>query len=115
MADFSELEPLLHEWGLPTTRDRVVKRMNSSFEELEAFHAAMSPRLEEIIQFLNQFPLDAIPEEHRPLAWTALAMCEVDDAVSKWGAPTSPGACSPLRFSPKKNFNDTKPRPSGID
>lgn len=115
MPDFSELEPMIHEWGLPTLHDRVVKRMNSSFEELEAFHAAMTPRLEEIIQFLNEFPLDEIPEEHLPLAWTALAMCEVDDAVSKWGAPTSSGACSPLRFSPKENFNDTKHRASGIE
>lgn len=115
MPDFSELESHVREWGLPTTRDRVVKRMNSSFEELEAFHAAMIPRLEEIIQFLNEFPLDEIPGEHLPLAWTALAMCEVDDAVSKWGAPTSPDACSPLRFSPKKNFNDTKAQASGID
>lgn len=113
--DFTDLEPFVREWGLPTTHDRTVKRLNSSFAELESFHTAMTPRLDEIIQFLNQFPLDAIPERHQALACTALAMCEVDDAVSQGGAPTSPAALSPLRFSLKKNFNDNQPRVSEFE
>ena len=111
--DFTDLEPFVKQWGLPTTHDRLVKRLNSSFEDLTAFHAAMTPRLDEIIQFLTQFSLDAIPERYQALAWTTLAMCEVDDAVSKWGAPTSPLAASPLRFTYKKSFYDNKPQASG--
>jgi hypothetical protein len=113
--DFTDLEPFVKEWGLPTTHDRLVKRLNSSFEDLQSFHAAMSPRLDGIIEFLNQFPLDAIPEDYQALARTTLAMCEVDDAVSKWGAPTSPLAASPLRFTAKKSFYDNRPQESGIE
>jgi hypothetical protein len=110
--DFSELLPFVEGWGLPTTHDRMVKRLNSSFEELAAFHAAMLPRLDELISFLNQFPLDAIPDRYEGLTRAASAMCEVDDAVSRWGAPTSPAADTPLRFLPKKSFYDNRPRAS---
>ena len=113
--DFTDLEPFVREWGLATTHDRTVKRLNSSFAELESFHVAMTPRLDEIIEFLNQFPLDAIPERHQDLAYTALAMCEVDDAVSQWRAPTSPAAVSPLRFSLKKSFYDNQPQISEFE
>jgi hypothetical protein len=113
--DFSELEPFIRTWGLPTTQERMVKRLNSTFDELKAFHAAMLPRLDEIIQFLNQFPLNAIPERYRPLADAALAMCEVDDPVSKWGTVTLPEAGDPRRFTPKKSFYDNRPKASGID
>ena len=113
--DFADLEPFVRAWGLPTTHDRTVKRLNSSFAELESFHVAMIPRLDEIIKFLNQFPLDAIPERHQALACTALAMCEVDDAVSQWRAPTSPAAVRPLRFSLKKSFYDNQPQISEFE
>ena len=113
--DFSELDPFAQEWGLATTHERLVKRLASTFDELTTFHAAMTPRLDEIIQFLNQFPMTDIPEPYQPLASMALAMCEVDDAVSKWGSPTSPAAASPLRFTSKKSFYDNKPVASGIE
>lgn len=113
--DFSELEPFSEAWGLPTTHDRLVKRLASTFKELQAFHAAMTPRLDEIIAFLNEFPMDDIPERYQPLSYMALAMCEVDDAVCKWGSPTSPAAASPLRFASKKSFYDNKPVASGIE
>jgi len=112
---FNELDFFTKAWGLPTTHDRLVKRLESTFEELKEFHAAMTPRLDEIIEFLNQFPTDDIPERYQALSFMALAMCEVDDAVSKWGSPTSPAAASPLRFTSKKSFYDNKPVASGIE
>jgi hypothetical protein len=66
-----ELKHLAHhvkEWGLPTFEARVRKRVDSSIEELSEFHSAMLPHLEKIIEFLNQWRLDEIPEEYHPLA-----------------------------------------------
>ncbi|MEQ8165046.1 MAG: hypothetical protein RIC93_03090 [Alphaproteobacteria bacterium] len=113
--DFSDLAPFVEEWGLPTTEDRMRKRLNSTFEELESFHAAMMPRLEEIIQFLNQYRLDEIPARYEKLANAALAMCEVDDPVSKWRTVTLPEAGDPRRFISKRSFYDNRPKSSGID
>lgn len=85
---------------------RVEKRLSSSLAELRMFHDAMLPRLPQIIQFLNQFPVNAIPAEHRALANAALAMCEVDDAVNKWRSPVLDDALDPRRFTMKTSFYD---------
>ena len=87
-TDFTELQPFIAQWGLASAHDRLHKRMSANMDDLRAFHSAMVPRLEEIIEFLNQFPVDDIPAEHQPLAHAALSVCEVDDAVQIWNAPT---------------------------
>ena len=106
--DFSDLDPYLMLWGLPASAERVAKRVRSSMAELRAFHDAMTPRLEEIIGYLNQFPVHEIPEVDRPLANAALAMCEVDNAVSKWKAPTLVSGVDVLGLTEKKTLYDSR-------
>ena len=79
--DFSDLGPFIEKWGLETAHERLQHRSTATMNELTAFHEAIVPRLKEIIEFLNRFPVDEIPEQHRPIACTALAVCEADDAV----------------------------------
>jgi hypothetical protein len=105
--DFSTLQPYVAAWALPTLQERRQRRLTSTLDELREFHAAMLPHLEPIIEFLNQFPLDDIPAQHRPLAWLALAMCEVDDPVTKWRSVTLDEALDPRKFSLKRSFYDT--------
>jgi hypothetical protein len=64
------------------------------------------PRLEEIIQFLNQWPLEEIADEHRRLSYAALAVCEVDGAVEIWKQPLLVPAADPNAFAPKRNYYD---------
>ena len=104
--DFSDLDRHVAEWGLETAHARLHKRVSGSLEEQQMFHAAIVPRLEAIIEFLNQFPLTAIPAEHLPLAYTALAVCEVDDAVSQWHAATLGIASDPRTWRVKEHFYD---------
>jgi hypothetical protein len=92
-------------------QQRREKRLGSTFEELKAFHDAMLPRLEEIIAFLDRFPVAAIPEPYRALSHAALAMCEVDDPVSKWRSVHLEDALDPRRFTIKKTFYDTTHSP----
>lgn len=106
MPDFSDLDVFVSQWGDPRAQERLRKRMGASMEELKSFHAAMVPRLEEIIDFLNQFPVDAIPDEYRPLAHAALAVCEVDDAVNLWGSPVLELASDPLGWRVKNSYYD---------
>lgn len=104
--DFSELDGFVAVWGLPTMQGRIEKRLTSSLAELRAFHDAMLPRLPQIIDFLNQFPVNAIPAEYQPLANAALAMCDVDDPVNKWRSPVLDEALDPRRFTVKTSFYD---------
>ena len=112
-AQLQVLDPYVAQWGLPTLQQRREKRLRSTLEELREFHDAMLPHLEAVIEFLNQFPPDRIPDEHRALGYAALAMCEVDDPVNKWRSVTLTEALDPRHFRIKRNFFDTAP-PQGF-
>ncbi len=104
--DFSGMDTQLAAWGLPTTEDRLEKRLESSMDEIRSFYEAMLPRLSEVIEYLNQFPLESIPEQDQPMARAALAMCEIDNAVNKWGAAVVDTGIDVRKFIPKKSFAD---------
>ena len=105
--DFSDLERFVDDWALATDAERLNKRMTSKFEELQEFHRAMNQRLEEVVEFLNQFPYDQIPPEHLQLAYLALAAVEVDDPVTMWRASDLDMAQDPRSWSNKDNYNDS--------
>lgn len=77
------IEPFLKEWGYRTTAERVVKRTSSSMEEINGFYETMLPWMEEILAYLDQYPLENIPSDATSIADLALAMCEVDNPV-RW-------------------------------
>lgn len=104
--DFTDLEAVVAAWGLDTAAKRLQKRAGSTFEEIEAFHAVIVPRLGEVIEFLNAFPVDGIPAEHRPLSYAALAALEVDDPVSLWRRPNLKMASDIRGWSTKQSFYD---------
>lgn len=104
--DLSGLEAEIAAWGLPTTEDRLEKRLSSSMDEIRRFYDAMLPRLPEIIEYLNQFSLQDIPAQDWPMARATLAMCEVDNAVNKWGVPVVDTGIDVRKFIPKKRFAD---------
>lgn len=104
--DLRALEPFIAVWGLPTTEARLERRLASGIEELRAYHDAVVPRLAEIIEYLNQFPLGGLSEEDQRLAWTALGVCEVDNAVNKWRTPILDTGIDIRRMVPKTGFYD---------
>ena len=105
-ADFSDLCEFISQWGLPTAHERLAKRMEASMDEIERFYQAIVPQLEAIIEFLNQFPVDRIPREHLPLAYTALAVCEIDDPVHVWKAPALELSADMRAWRVKENYYD---------
>lgn len=102
----SDIEDQINLWALPTTEDRLVKRMNSTMEEIKAFHYAMLPKLPAIIEYLNQFNLADLTGEDLKLSRAALAMCEVDNAVYKWKTPVLGTGIDILRMVKKSGFSD---------
>ena len=55
---FAEFEPLVAEWSIRTEKARAEKRVGTAIEVLREFHAAVSPRLEEMFQYFNTLPND---------------------------------------------------------
>lgn len=72
---FAALGPYLS-WALPTTTERMRERLSRSKGEVMAFHAATAPHIDAIVEYLNQFPLDAIPAEAQGLFDLMMAIGE---------------------------------------
>lgn len=105
--DFSELSRFVSEWGLANSSERVARRANSSMAQIDSFHEAMLPRLEEVIDYLNTFAIGDIPDEDMPLAYAALAMCEIDNPV-RWKEVNLSSGYDVLAMREKKTLYDSR-------
>ncbi len=71
----------------------------STIEELRAFYDAITPRIEAIGAYLNQFALDEIPGEARSLLYLSLSWTEIASAVEIYKQPTVINGLDPRRFA----------------
>jgi hypothetical protein len=95
-AGFEFLEPFAAAWGELTSQDeRYRVRQSLSMDELEAFHAALGGRLEEVFVHLDKFPMNALPEKEARLYRIALGLTEAAQAVEIFGQPRVPYAPYP--------------------
>jgi hypothetical protein len=78
---FANLESLARDWAVPTEQERTARRLASNFSQIQAFHDAMLPQLEAIFEYLNRFPIDAMPDDCHRLLYLALAVAEVAPAI----------------------------------
>jgi hypothetical protein len=88
-ADFADLERYA-DWALPTERERYEKRLGSSMDELQAFYDATFPRLEAATSYLEQFGMDALPDDGKRLLWLFAALVTVSFPVEVWRQPRVP-------------------------
>jgi len=95
--EFAALEPFAH-WALPTETARNQHRHQSSAAEIEAFVDAMMPRFDEIVARLNEFPLDAMPEQWQRLYWMLLSLAEVAPVAEFYHRPDVPDGYDTRRF-----------------
>lgn len=95
-VQFDFLEPFVATWGnLRTQNERYLKRQELPYAELEAFHAALAPRLEEVFAHLDGFDPRALPESEALLFRTVLGLTEAAQAVEIFGQPRVPYAPFP--------------------
>jgi hypothetical protein len=87
---FADLEPFARVWVLPTGNERCQRRMESSIGEMEAFYDAVVARGDEIFAYLDQFPLDDMPEEALHLLWLMCSLSVVSFAVDVFKQPWVP-------------------------
>ena len=88
-ADFADLEPFA-DWCLEFERERYAKRLATSMPEMQAFYDAAFPRLEAAMDYLDQFPLDALPDDAKHLLWLCYSLVNVSFPVEVWRQPYVP-------------------------
>jgi hypothetical protein len=94
-AEFADLEPFA-DWCLEFERERYAKRLASTMPEMQAFYDAAFPRLEAAMEYLDQFPLDSLPDDAKHLLWLCYSLVNVSFPVEVWRQPYVPdsGAAS---------------------
>jgi hypothetical protein len=97
-SKFWDLNSFATPWALATETERNQKRRSSTMEEIQVFYEAILPRMEEIILYLNQYPLDGIPEDGKRLLNLALSFMEVSPAVELFHEPDESGVFAAERF-----------------
>ena len=108
-SQFEDLETFASGWSLAEERERNKKRRSSTIEELQAFYHAIFPRMEAILEYLNQFPLDNrhnrhnmdnMPEEAKRLFFLTLSLAEIAPAIELFGQPGVIDGFESTRFVP---------------
>lgn len=87
-------------WALVTERERNAKRLSSSMAEIQALYAAVLPKMDDIMSYLNQFDLASMPDDARLLFNLTLSLAEVSPAVEFYGQPGVVDGFPPERFLP---------------
>ncbi len=81
-------------WMLETWRERYDKRLSSSMDEMQALYDAVTPRIDEIVEYCNGFPLDSLPAEVRNLMLLLFSLGEASLPVEAWGQARVPDSGS---------------------
>ncbi len=87
--EFVDLEPWA-EWALPTEPERYAKRLASTFDELQAFYDAAFPRLEDAAAYLEQLPLDDLPDDATRLLQVTYSLINISFPIEAWRQPRVP-------------------------
>lgn len=84
---FAELESYAQIWCLATETERWNTRMASTMAEMQEFHDAFFPRLEEAIDYCDKFALDDLPEDALNLLHMIYSLIMVAMAVEVMHQP----------------------------
>ena len=79
---FSELQPFVADWALPTRAPRYEARLSKPFDELVTFYDAVAPRAEDAIAYLNGLDIDDLPDDATTLLHLLYSMILVSYAVN---------------------------------
>jgi hypothetical protein len=96
---FGDLEQFAVRWALSTENERHARRLSSTMAELRSLYDAVLPRIDAILAYLNDFPLDSLPTEAQALLHLSLSLAEVAPAVELFGQPEVPDGYDSRRIT----------------
>jgi hypothetical protein len=79
---FSDLQPFVADWALPTRAERYEARLSRPFDELVSFYDALAPRAEEAIAYLDGLDIDDLPDDATTLLHLLYSFILVSYAVN---------------------------------
>ena len=79
---FSDLEPFVADWALPTRAQRYESRLSKPYDELVTFYDAIAPRAERAIAYLNELDITELPEDAERLLHLLYSMILVSYSVN---------------------------------
>lgn len=88
-SQFADLEPFAP-WSLRTEAERYAKRLSSTMAELQAFYDAAFARFEDIMSYLDEWELEALPEEASRLLWLSYSLVNASFPAEVWHQPRVP-------------------------
>ena len=89
-SEFADLEQYAEKWSLASEHDRYQVRLASSMDEMHAFYDAAFPRMEAAMVYLDQFPLDELPDDATNLLHLLYSLVNVSFPVETWHQPNVP-------------------------
>lgn len=97
-AAFADLAPWAERYALDSERERNLRRVTTSLEDLKAFYDAVLPRMDAVMDHLAGVPNHNPPAPERALAALASTFMEVSLAVELFKSPTVPDGFDWRRF-----------------
>jgi hypothetical protein len=79
---FTDLEPFVADWALPTRAERYKARLSKPYDELVAFYDAVAPRAEAAIAHLDGLDINELPDDAERLLHLLYSMILVSYAVN---------------------------------
>jgi hypothetical protein len=89
-AEFADLEPFAAKWALPSEPERYGTRLASTTEEMQVFYDAITPRIEDVMAYLEKLPYDALPDDATNLLYLLYSMIQASFPVEIWHQPKVP-------------------------
>lgn len=83
-AAFRELEPFVEDWALATETERYTKRCSTAMAEIQRFYDSIFPRSAEILDHLDRYSLDDLPEDALTLLRLMYSLVCISIAVEAW-------------------------------
>jgi hypothetical protein len=87
---FADLEGFAADWAKETFKERYAQRMASTQADLQTFFDAVYPRMDDMVAYLDQYPVGELPADARALYCIACALMDVAPAVEIFKQPTVP-------------------------
>lgn len=75
--EFAELQPFAGKWAKPTEYERAAERRTATPQQLGTFYDAVLPRLPEILERIDRYPLGAVAGADRLLFHMILSLAEI--------------------------------------
>lgn len=85
--EFDDLEPYAATWCLAREPERYAQRLGSSMDDMQAFYDACMARFDDVVAYLDQFPLDDLPDDATNLLHLVYSLVSVSFPVETWRQP----------------------------